>query len=806
MKFKSQAIDIYTCFYLTISLIIVFWVTSLFEFYMIKDQYEQTTYFISIVSRLVNDFFTGLLIGLILFPVYSLVSVINKKAGKYLIKFLFALIVIINVSLVKYSLTTLLNLGADLLGYSNKDIYTTIKSSEAFSLAYFLPFIIFPLLLFSIFYFLKKFISKNISIISAIILFIGFGIFKLTSHSYHTQDSNKIAYLVNDVYKFKKEKNELNSYLFSKRTDYPLLKPFNETEDVLAPFFKIANEKPNIIIIIVEGLGAEFVGSGSYGGFTPYLDSLMSKSLYWENFVSNAGRTFGVLPSILGSLPYGDKGFLELEKVPSHISLLSVLKANNYTTSFITGDRAEFDNKNRFLENNQTDIIIDESNFGKDFIKTEKNIDGFSWGYADEQIFEKTLTTFDAKKQPRFDVIMTLSNHEPFEFPEKESFIQKVDSLVQTNHSLKISDNEITSYKDIFATLLYTDTSIKNFMERYSQRPEYTNTIFIITGDHRLIPVPQKDKLCRFHVPLYIFSPMLTKTSKFKSVSSHWDVAPSLLSFLMKNYKFNKLEETSWMGKGLDTAVKYRNLKKIPLMKYKGGINDYIYKEYLLSDDELYKIDESFNTYKIEDTIVLSELKDSLKAFKKLNAYITLNDKIYPDLMNIYIKKKVEFTKDELLTIKNLADGLNNDQTFLVARELAFNKEYNKALLLCNYILNIQSDHPDVRLLKGRINAWQGNYNEAELEFLNALKRHPSYDEIYLALFDLYWWSNQDNKSIEIYKKATENEVTNSEVSYKLAKAYERMNDTLKAQKIMDSIIKIYPENIEYLNHNQSLE
>jgi hypothetical protein len=39
-----------------------------------------------------------------------------------------------------------------------------------------------------------------------------------------------------------------------------------------------------------------------------YLDSLIPKSLYWENFVSN-GRTFGALPSILGSLPYGEKDF-----------------------------------------------------------------------------------------------------------------------------------------------------------------------------------------------------------------------------------------------------------------------------------------------------------------------------------------------------------------------------------------------------------------------------------------------------------------------------------------------------------------
>jgi hypothetical protein len=70
--------------------------------------------------------------------------------------------------------------------------------------------------------------------------------------------------------------------------------------------FQINEEKPNIVMIIIEGMGTEFIGKMLW---RITLISLIPKSLYWENFVNNAGRTFGALPSILGSLPYGEKDF-----------------------------------------------------------------------------------------------------------------------------------------------------------------------------------------------------------------------------------------------------------------------------------------------------------------------------------------------------------------------------------------------------------------------------------------------------------------------------------------------------------------
>ena len=808
MQFKNFSNYGYKYIYLSFSLIASFWAISIYDIFITAaNGLEQTSLGTLFGYKLLNDFWTGLGIGLVFLPLYLLFYFIKKPVGSILIKVLFCLIVIGQFALVKYHLTTLVNLGADLLGYSLDDMYTTVTASESFSLMYFLPFIFFPLFYLGINYAFNKFTNERQIFASAIILVIIFGSSKLIfPEASETVYQNKLSFLGEDIFRYQKEKSLMDAYNLSGRNDYPLLKPFGDSEDVLAPFFNIQEEKPNIVMIIVEGLGAEFVGKNTYRGFTPYIDSLISKSLYWENFVSNAGRTFGALPSLIGSLPYGEKGFLELNPLPSHFSLISVLKANDYTTSFYSGDESSFDRKINFLEYNGIDYVLDQNKYGPGYVKTQENSGGFSWGYPDGEIFKKTLSELDKKKQPRLDIIATLTNHEPFDFPSKEVYLTKVDSMLNSSQLFGVEKDEIRKYKDIFACLLYTDNSIENFMEAYAKRPEYHNTIFIITGDHRLIPIVQKDKLCRFHVPFFIFSPMLKNAEKFKSVSSHWDVTPSLLSFLMNNYKFNKLKETAWMGQGLDTAKQFRNIHQIPLMRYKGSVNDFIYKDYLLADGSLYKINENFGIFKVNEPELLKMATDSLTGFKKLNAYITKNNKIFPDSLNIYTQPAVQFTKVQLATIKTLTKGLNYDQTFMAARDLAFKKDYKNARLLCDYILNEFPNYADARTLKGRTLAWEGKYANAETELLNVLKRTPYYEDSYKALLDLYWWSDQNEKAIAIAKKATDNEIKNPDIQFKLAQAYQRMDNLNGANKLMDSILKLYPENKEYLTFKHSLQ
>ena len=647
-------------------LMLTFWLISLFELSSTFFSGKEVSNLLEQISfKFLNHFFTILFIFIVFFPFYHLFAKKKPAFGIIFIKVVFLILIIIEFSLTKYSLTTLINLGADLLGYSLDDIIITVTSSESTSILYFISFLIFPLLFLISNFFLKKspfykHFGRIFIVVTLAVILMKFAFSDFSEAKYQ----NKIYFFVTDVIKLQLEKRELKSIKLEGYKEYPFLKPSESSTDVLSSFFNVSSEKPNFVIIQVEGLGAEFVGDKYYGGFTPYLDSLIPESLYWGNFLSNTGRTFGALPSLMASLPFGEKGFLEIENTPSHLSLFSILKQNSYTTSFFSGDQSSFDKKINFLELNGVDNIIDENKYDDSYPKSVNESNGFSWGYSDYEIFKKTLSVLDDLPSPRLDLITTLTIHEPFSFPLKEQYLLKIDSILKSDIKLKATNNEIISNKEIFASILYADASIKMFIESYKKRADFENTIFIITGDHRLIPIAQKDKLCRFNVPFFIYSPMLKKGVNFKSVNSHYDFTPSILAFLSNSYKVQLPKQTAWIGEGIDTSRIFRNIHKIPLMRYKGSINDFVYKDYLYSDGSLFKIKENFNTYKITDKPALDEITSHFKEFKKLNAFITQNDKIYPRNKGIRNIGIYEFTDEEITTLDNLTKDSTVDEMF----------------------------------------------------------------------------------------------------------------------------------------------
>lgn len=810
MKYKKININkkirkyILICF----SLLLTFCLISLFELCSTLFSGKEIPNLIEYISfKFLNHFLTILFICIIFIPLYYLLSKKKKKLPGRVIKVIFTFLVILEFGLTKYSLTTLLNLGADLLGYSLDDIYITVTASESTSVFYFITFLIFPVLFLISCFFLKKttffkYSGRIFMITTLAVLVLKFVFPDFSKDEYQ----NKIYYFVTDVIQLQIEKSEVNAIKMDGNNEYPFLKPSAATPDVLGSFFNVEEEKPNIVFLIVEGLGSEFVGDKDYSGFTPYLNSIIPESLYWDNFLCNTGRTFGAIPSLLGSLPFGKKGFLEIENTPTHVSLFSILKKNGYSTSFFSGDKSSFDKKINFLDYNGVENIIDENKYDGSYPKSVNGSNGFSWGFSDYEIFKKTLSSLDDIPSPRFDLISTLTIHEPFDFPLKKEYLVKVDSVLNAPGKINIDKKKVKSNKDIFACILYADASIKMFLESYKKRPEFKNTIFIITGDHRLIPMAQKDKLCRFNVPFFIYSPLLKKTQKMKSISSHFDVAPSILAFLSNNYDVELPKQTAWVGTGIDTSAAFRNIHKIPLMRYKGKVNDFVYKDYMYSDGNLFKIREDLNIAKISDKPVLDEVSKHFKEFKSLNAYVTENDKFYPKNSDAVVTSLNTFTSEELAKLKELTANLTGDQMFMKAREKAFNSERETARLICDYILRKSPNYADVRILKGRTLAWDGKYKESEKELLNALKRSPYYDDVYLALLDMYWWSSQDEKSKIVIEKAIKRNIKNDDVAFKMARAYATMKDNEKAKKIIDSLIKKQPNNKVFIKLKKSLK
>jgi phosphoglycerol transferase MdoB-like AlkP superfamily enzyme len=737
---------------------------------------NKTSFVINSIKLIVLDFGLGSLVILILTPLFLLISLIHSSVAKGIVYTIGFIVLIAGLLLNKYFATTRLSLGSDLYGYSIKDIKMIVSTSSDISLLSFWPLVVFILLFIGSLKFLKVKEKQNMWVGAFLMLSIVFC--AADSFSKKPVQSN-LSFFVKDSFEYLQSSKSAKSVAWDTTNPYPLLRDNNKTDDVLGKYINLNSTKPNIVMIVVEGLGRDFSGDDAeYPGFTPFLDSLATQSLSWTNFVSNAGRSFGALPSILGSLPFGKNGFLDLETLPDHISLINQLKKSNYKTAYFEGGDADFDRKLKYLNLEGMENIVDDNNYEADYKKASSK-DGFSWGYPDSEIFRKALNDMKPLAQPRFDLILTISNHEPFVFPDKEKYLEMADRKLDESNYSSTKKSIINKHKDILAALLYTDASIKGFIEKYKSSPNYENTIFIITGDHRLIPIPQKNEICRYHVPLIIHSPMLRKAEKFKGISSHMDIMPSILALINNKYGEKPLDKVPWIGTGLSESLEFKSQKDIPLSRYKGAIKDFISGNKFLSDNTLFEIGETFEISEINDDNENEKVRDKLGHFQQINNYVTQNNKIIPS--NLAQKKAnvTSFTKEQMVIIDKHLKNKAEEDPFMVAREVAFKKQYNEALLLCNYIIKDSPNHFDCRTLKGRIYAWNGDFENAETELKAIIDRSPRYKDAYSAMLDLYWWNDMQQKAKDLAKKAKDNISDDADFQKSIKIAMDRFNKSI---------------------------
>jgi len=423
--------------------------------------------------------------------------------------------------------------------------------------------------------------------------------------------------------------------------DYPFLHE-EHTPDLLESFFKPGVQAPSIVFILVESLGRAYTGEGAYlGSFTPFLDSLMSKSLYWENCLSTSGRTFSVIPSLLASLPFGEKGFAGLgDKMPDHLSLVSLLKNRaGYSSSFYYGGDTKFDDMGPFMRRQGATRIVGIKDFGSGYQQLPASNQGFSWGYGDREIFRKYLTDLRSNEaDKRIDVMLTLAMHSPFKIPDQEHYN---DLFEKRMNSINLSEEEKKynrQYLAQFATILYFDDALSYFFHEFSKLKTFENTIFVITGDHRMPEIPISTQLDRFHVPLVIYSPLLKRGQKFSSIVTHFDVTPSLLTLLKNRLNLSLPTVTSWIGHGLDTNVSFRNLNAYPLKRNTGELTDYISGDHFISGSTLYKVYPDLDIEPENDPALNNQLQKEFANYKAKNNFATKGNQVIPDSLLKYIR------------------------------------------------------------------------------------------------------------------------------------------------------------------------
>jgi cellulose synthase/poly-beta-1,6-N-acetylglucosamine synthase-like glycosyltransferase/phosphoglycerol transferase MdoB-like AlkP superfamily enzyme len=602
-----------------------------------------------IVFGIINDL--SFVVNLAILPaaVFIFLYLISKKLARFLFITFSVLLIIIHAALAEYFLETLVPLGADLLGYSLADIKQTVGAAGISVTFICSAALMLALVLISFIAIPKKLkFSGSLSIL-ILGLFAAGAITSLASVTSKWKPgqefSNYIA--LNKSYYFYKNcytalygnkrsvsvdaNIAVNSFHYVDKEHYPFLHTVDST-DVLAPFFNKQPVTPNLVFLVVEGLGRAFSNKDAYlGSFTPFLDSLSNKSLYWSNFLSEGGRTFAMLPSIYGSLPFAKNGFLELgDKMPAHLSLFNILKKNGYSANFFYGGDASFDNMASFVKVNGGGVY-DEKTFPGSYVKMPQSNNGFTWGYGDVALLERLNEASAQIKAPYCDAVMTLSTHSPFITNEQDKYLAVFEQRMQELQFNESQKEEHRRYKDQYATILYTDNAIRDFINKFKSRPDFGNTIFIITGDHRMPEIPMSTKIDRYHVPLIIYSPMLKRSQKFEAMSTHFDITPSLLALLKDQYHIKVPAIAAWMGGGLDTNHTFRNIHSYPLMQTKNDIVDYIMDDYMLHNDELYKMSNNMGLDPITDDKEKEKLQNAFAIFKEKNNKLAGGAALLPD-------------------------------------------------------------------------------------------------------------------------------------------------------------------------------
>ena len=609
---------------------------------------------------LLNDTISLASLSPYLLLIYCPLFLWDKRAANIGFTIVATIVCLIQAALMQYFSTTLVPLGGDLWQYSMADIKQTMGAAGGVPISALIMFIVLTALCIYLFSVLSSRIKIKIFIalpLMSVLLITAFANSGQASPAL-TEYNNNLA--LNKLYffyrgsieHFKPQSQDLDIYADSyigdyefdnkadstvitfKYTDeanYPFLHK-DETPDVLSSFIKTAGTKPNIVILLVEGLGRAFTCEGGYlGNFTPFVDSLSRHSLYWENFLSEGGRTFAVLPSILGSLPFVKNGFCELgNNMPNHLDLLSLLRHNGYHTAFYYGGDAHFDLMDVFLKHGAINEINDINTFPAGYVKMPGS-NGFTWGYGDKELFRRYFETKQNITQPYLSVILTVSTHNPFLINEQDAYLKRFEARMD---ELKFDDarkRDARNYKYQFASILYTDDALKTFFQAYSKRSDFSNTIFLITGDHRMPEIPMANKIDRYHVPLIVFSPLLTRTAKFSSISTHFDVTPSLLAMLKKQYNIDIPTEESWIGSGLDTARNFENRHAYPIMQTKNDMVDFVDELKMLNMNDVYAIQKNMDLTPENNSELKNKLSGLFDMFKRKNDKIATGGKLIPD-------------------------------------------------------------------------------------------------------------------------------------------------------------------------------
>lgn len=574
-------------------------------------------------------------IALVLCPIYLLIHHFSPKAAKWTFRIIGTIMLLVSNAMIMYFVTTYTPLDKIFFQYSVEELIYISKSTGAFVWWGYVGLLLIPLL-FLLFSHKEIAFGKAWRWVWLALAALGFFVNEPPAWAYRSREGrsivgNKQEFFWKSLLERDKKFSRFNAKDLEQQHDrildfqsnfpeddfvdfrYPLAH-LDHSPDVLSSYFDLDPEKkPNLVFIITEGLSREFSGYNSkFPSATPFLDSLADHSLNWVNCMSSSQRTIAVLPSMFGSLPFGKRGFMQSSNTPRFHSLPNILKDNGYTTSFFYGGWTCFDDMCYFLN----DMGVD--NYLPNYTEFPKEMQN-TWGLYDGYLFSEALKRV-GEGQPRLDIYLTLSTHDPFDYPDKARYTKAYADKLIRNHQ----QNNIEQWQyEQYASYLYYDDCLRQFFADYAKVPGFENTIFVITGDHCFNGLSKE--LDKYHVPLVVWSPMLKEAHRFPAMVAHRDITPSFLAMIKHQYPIQTPEVVSWLNTGLDTSATFRANTFTPQLKNSRKMDNMVFRNRFYDEGIVYQFgyeDERLTITPVDD----EEMKHFFEEYRAMDDYVMEND------------------------------------------------------------------------------------------------------------------------------------------------------------------------------------
>lgn len=340
-----------------------------------------------------------------------------------------------------------------------------------------------------------------------------------------------------------KSKKDASKYLLLKKRPFPLPNDY-VWYDSTYPFIKIPKRdaqligllpekernkdedntrksliRRNVVFIILEGFRSKEIDlfGGPYS-ITPYFNALASKSTLYTNFYGHRDLTAGAQLCSIASF-YDTFQGVSIMRDHAHVELFSlpeILNLFGYKSYWINSWTADFDNSRVFFKLHGNFRIVDKQLF-------PANSEIAGWSYSDEEIMRMAVKTMDRAKKPFFAMILTATNHIPYEVPRKKFVL----GLEKANFSKYLN------------TFHYTDYALGYFFKLVKTRKYFKDTIFFIYADTGNVRLKAGENSATniyfsnvYHIPLLIYDPLAEGGKVKKEIAGQVDIAPTVLDLL----------------------------------------------------------------------------------------------------------------------------------------------------------------------------------------------------------------------------------------------------------------------------------